>query len=212
MAPRGAPGLVLTPLQPPALPGGVGLPQTSPGQGSGAQDPPPKHIYSTRRGNNPPARTQRRHSGVFTVAGDDAQGSLWMVLVFFFLQKGTKCIGRSLRCWWCPPPARILGWCGLTPHLVVVAHHALDVEEFVAQRLGLHLLGLVVGALKGGTRAGVSAHGLGLLWGGAAPSLTPSQVGWGWRRRSRPPVSTACRDIPRHIPAVPFFFFCPPPE
>lgn len=69
--------------------------------------------------------------------------------VLLFVYKKVQNAQKSVW-WWgggglgVSPPS---SWCWLPPHLVVSTHHALDVEELVAQHLALLLLALVVWAL-----------------------------------------------------------------
>lgn len=74
----------------------------------------------------------------------------------------------------------------LPPHLVVVAHHPLDVEEFVAQGFGLQLLRLIVGALKGSTGPASAAWALGR-------GLQPGGGQWAW---FPPPPATSHQPSP----------------
>lgn len=123
-----------------------------------------------------------------------------MGLGFFYTNKGTKRtkvfggVGEEEGA----PRAHLAmeeegGGHRLPPHLVVVAHHPLDVEEFVAQGFGLQLLRLVVGALKGSTGPASAAWALGRglqLGGGAvgtvstSPSyIAPTQSQFSWKLR-----------------------------
>ena len=85
-----------------------------------------------------------------------------------------------------PIPPWWLGQHRLPPHFVVVAHHPLDVEQFVAQGFGLQLLRLVVRALKGSTgpASAAGAVGRGLRFPTFPPSrIAPSQPCFRWDPR-----------------------------
>lgn len=123
----------------------------------------------------------------------------WVWGFFFYTNKGTKCtkvfggVGEERGA----PRAHLAleeegGGHRLPPHLVVVAHHPLDVEEFVAQGFGLQLLRLVVGALKGSTgpASATWALGRGLQPGGAVGMVStslsyimPTQPQFSWKLR-----------------------------
>lgn len=166
--------------------------------------PAPKHTYSSGRGPAAP-RTRGTHTAWGgprsssrlqpPTLGTNIAGWLWLLGLFFvyiYTNKGTKCtkvFGRGWRGWPILPWRAGAGH-GLPSHLVVVAHHPLDVEEFVAQGFGLQLLRLVVGALKGSTWA----MGRGLQLGGGTVSnsplpscIAPTQPHLSWNGGDRPP-------------------------
>lgn len=138
------------------------------------------YTQSGRGGGGPRSGSRLRPRAL----GTDIPGWLWLLGSGSFIQtQGTKCtkvFRGGERGAPCASPAVVEGRGGaprLPPHLVVVAHHPLDVEEFVAQGFGLQLLRLVVGALKGSTgpasAPGATGRGLQPGPGGGGMASTP---------------------------------------
>lgn len=163
-------------------PGAVGSPQIYLQQQEGMQDRKAQGALAPAAPSNPTPLAPTSRGGF--------ESWVWG---FFYTNKGTKCtkvfggVGEEQGA----PRAHLAmeedgGGHRLPPHLVVVAHHPLDVEEFVAQGFGLQLLRLVVGALKGSTGPASAAWALG----------RGLQLGGGQWARFPPPPATSHQPSP----------------